>query len=77
MAANFIEIHEEPIISLIFKNFIPIKIERNSGGFDGDFIYYGYSSLFDEVEEGTIIPEYEFVIEQNKFGELSIRTLKK
>jgi len=42
-----------------FSNFYPLAIENcHEMGINYDLIYYGISPLFDEIEEGTITPEY-------------------
>lgn len=53
------------IVSMIFKDFKPLKIDyeywRNN-----DYVIYGLSNSFDIVEEACVIPEYAVEIMQEE-----------
>jgi len=53
----------------IFKKFNPIRIDTNLNGI---FEYTCYSELFDELEEGQLIPRYYIVVKRHKNGTLTI-----
>ena len=55
----------ENISHLLFKNFLPIKIETD---IDGYIIIAGYSKYFEEVKEGFAVPFYEIVFSTNVQG---------
>lgn len=48
------------LLEHFFKDFFPVNVEYNH--FDDNFIYYGYSSQFKEIQEGEKIPEYMAMI---------------
>ena len=53
------------ISHLLFKNFLPIKIETDIDGF---IIIAGYSNYFEEVKEGFAVPFYEIIFSTNVQG---------
>lgn len=48
------------LLEHFFKDFFPVNMEYCH--FDDNFIYYGYSSQFKEIQEGEEIPEYNAMI---------------
>lgn len=51
----------------VFKNFIPINIQVSNKYLFEDYLkYYGYSTLFRELKEGELIPEYNVIITRHK-----------
>lgn len=63
--------NELSLVQLVFAHFVPVFIVDNP--FDTYIEYYGYSTHFDEVLEGTKPPRYDAVLindeGENKFKE--------
>ena len=55
-------------------NLVPVQIQflwdRN------EFEYIALSSQFDEVKEGSIVPDYDVIISEKEDGELSVSVKK-
>lgn len=57
------------ILKALYSNFYPLSIEpENDFGEVRNFVMKGMSEHFDEVEEGSVIPQYEMEFFRNKDG---------
>lgn len=59
---------------VLFSIFLPIKAEHDF--VSSKITYWGYSEKFDEVEEGHVIPQYDFVFE-DKNGAIAFKEVKR
>lgn len=59
---------DKVLLKKVFSNFYPIHIEYECNQDINDIIiYYGYSSYFDILDNGCVIPEYKLII-HSKLG---------
>ena len=56
-------------LKLLYGNFYPIAIDEFGSAFNRPLKIYGVSEHFEELEEGTIIPEYEVIIHSDENGD--------
>lgn len=58
------------LMQKIFERVVPMEIENS---FVSDTITYtGYSNYFDETPQGSFVPEYEVLFNQNLLGAITI-----
>ena len=59
----------------LFQRFNPIDIQLDHDNMcNSENVYkmFGYSELFDELDDGEKIPEYEFTITTNSLGDMVV-----
>jgi hypothetical protein len=65
------ETPEEKILKALFSNFYPVSTEiDHSCGWNRDVYFYGYSEHFRDIEDGKVIPAYDFVFKRDEKGDV-------
>ena len=63
-------------LSKLFCRFFPFAIDNTFSHFQRGSMYYGYCDLFDEIEEGTLIPQYVIEFTETQEGVYLIEAKK-
>lgn len=64
-------------IKALFSVFFPVGIEPyHMGGYRNDRVYFGYSELFDPIEESFTPPTYDVLFTQNEGEPISLEFKK-
>lgn len=78
VSAPLIKEGNTAILKALYSNFYPLSIEpQNDFGDVITFIMKGLSEHFDEIEEGSVIPQYDFQFIRNEDGTISFKDCNK
>jgi len=65
--------HDHEVMKVIYSEFLPFRIDYEYLGIDtGIFNLYGWCDRFDEIKDGDILPQYDFMLKRSDDGSISI-----
>ena len=76
ISKEFLDKRDNHVLSLLFKQFYPYAIDNTFANWNQNSTYFGYSPRFEEIEPGSLIPEYRAIFTTDEKGKTTIEFKK-